>query len=254
MSGSQYSFHADRYGSKLFASLWAEVWGEQYPVEVAPFSSCTYQLLQQLTQQLRLKPGDVLVDLGCGTGGVGLWLAQEHKAKLIGVDRCSDATAIATKRASEWGLVKQPSFVTGDFCKTGIASSSVDAIFSIDAFPAAQNIESALSEARRILKPNGVFVFTAAELGPNSRHFEKMGPDWSTGLERNGFDVTNIQSRSNVSELWRSLYTQWLKQESALRKELQPETVDALIAEARRGLPSMTNNKTWYLITATARA
>ena len=254
MSESQFSFHADRYCSKLFASLWVEAWGKQYPVKAAPFSSCTYQLLQQLPQQLRLKPGEVLVDLGCGTGGAGLWLAQKHEIQLIGVDRCSDATAIATKRAFEWGLRKQASFITSDFCKTGLASSSVDAVFSIDAFPATQDIESALSEVRRILKPKGVFVFTAAELLSTSRHFEKMGPDWRTGLERNGFDVINIQNRSNVSELWRSLYSQWLKQESGLRKELQPETVDALVAEAQRGLPAMTGNRIWNLITATTRA
>jgi len=34
----QYSYHADRWSSTLFASLWVEAWGDQYPAQAAPFS------------------------------------------------------------------------------------------------------------------------------------------------------------------------------------------------------------------------
>ncbi len=251
MPTTKYSFHADRFGSNLFASLWVKAWGEQYPVQVSPFSSCTHRLLQQLGQQLGLQPGEVLIDLGCGTGGVGLWLAQKQNARLIGVDRCSDAIGIAAKRAPAWDLVHSASFVVGDFCKTGLASAVANAVFSVDAFTATDDIERALSEVRRILRPKGTFVFTTRELISNGRHYEKMKGDWSIGLGQNGFEIRNIQNRSEVSGLWQCLYSQWLKHETELRQELQKETVDALIKEANDGMPKMSDGRPWCLITAT---
>ena len=250
MSKHQSSFHADRYGSPLFASLWTEAWGEQYPAEVAPFSSCTYQLLQQLEQQLKLKENSVLVDLGCGAGGVGLWLARKNTVQLIGIDRCDDAVEIATSRAIEWRLSKRAAFSVGDFCNTGLASASVDAVFSIDAFTAAEDIKGALAEVRRILKPRGRFVFTARQLGVTGRHFPAIGQNWGSGLERLGFDDIDIIKRPNVSELWKSVYDQWLKHETELRRELCRETVDALVEEANQGIPMMNDDRPWYLIRA----
>lgn len=251
---SKYSFHADRLSSALFASLWVKAWGDQYPVEVAPFSSCTNRLLHQLDQQLELNPDHTLVDLGCGTGGVGLWLAQRRGARLIGVDRCDDATSIATSRTAHWELAQPAIFLTGSFYDTGLPAGVANAVISIDALPAAQDIESALSEIRRVLQPNGVLVFTTRQLGSAGRHYEKLGSNWRVGLERNGFEFITCSSRPEVSDLWLALYAQWLEHENSLRNELQTDTVDALISEAREGIPKMSDSRPWYLIKAAASA
>ncbi len=250
----QYSYHADRHGSALFASLWVEALGEQYPAELAPFSSCTFEFLDELERQVAFKPCTTLVDLGCGTGGVGLWFARKHSLQLIGIDRCGDAVAIAGQRAIEWGVNQKARFAIGDFCDTGLVSSSADIVLSIDAVTATNDIGSALVEVRRILKPRGAFVFTVRQLGPKGRHFKAIGEDWASGLERNGFKDVRVMVRPNVSELWRKVYGLWLKHESELRKELLPETVDALIDEANRGIPLTRENRPWYLIKATVIA
>ncbi len=250
----QYSYHADRHGSALFASLWVEALGEQYPAELAPFSSCTFELLEELEQQIIFKPCTTVVDLGCGTGGVALWLARKHSLQLTGIDRCGDAVAIAKQRAIEWGVNKRARFAIGDFCDTGLVSSSTDIVLSIDAFTATNDIESALEEVRRILKPRGDFVFTARQLGPKGRHFEAIGEDWASGLERSGFKDVRVMVRPNVSELWRKVYGLWLKHESELQKELLPDTPDALIGEANRGIPLTRDRRPWCLIKATVIA
>ncbi len=64
--------HVDRYDKPLFTSLWRRAWGAQYPSDVQPFSSCTHELLEQVSEQVALPTGSALADLGCGTGGPGL--------------------------------------------------------------------------------------------------------------------------------------------------------------------------------------
>ena len=251
---SQYSYHADRSSSTLFASLWVNALGDRYPVKVAPFSSCTTELLAELENRLDINSGDVLVDLGCGAGGVGLWLAENQSLKLVGVDRCSDATALAATRAGEWDLAHPAGFVTADFSDTGLESASADAVFSVDAFTAAADIQLALAEVKRILKPNGVFVFTARQLTPAGRHFEAMGGDWEKGLEEHEFSAISMTTRPGVSALWQSIFNQWLEHEADLRRELQPETVDALVVEARNQLPQMKDERPWLLISATQKS
>jgi hypothetical protein len=44
--------------------------------EVEPFSFVSAALLGHLARALGLSPGETLVDLGCGRGGPGLWLAD----------------------------------------------------------------------------------------------------------------------------------------------------------------------------------
>lgn len=251
-SPAKRSVHADLFDKPLFESLWVEAWGDSYPATVAPFSSCTQQLLQQLNQHLQLSSGSVLVDLGCGTGGIGLWLAQNLGARLIGVDRCEGAIEIATRRTSEWTLSETATFRVGDFCDTGLAPACADAVISIDALPAAQDVEAALSEVRRILRPDGSFIFTTREPNPLNERHAKLGNAWRDGLARSGFEVVDVCERPEVSDLWRSIYKQWLRHESGLRRELLPETVDGLIAEAHRVTPALDDGRPWFLIKAVA--
>jgi SAM-dependent methyltransferase len=56
------------------------------PPQIEPFSFVSVGLLRRVTQALGLSPGQTLVDLGCGRGGPGLWLAREADVSLVGVD------------------------------------------------------------------------------------------------------------------------------------------------------------------------
>jgi ubiquinone/menaquinone biosynthesis C-methylase UbiE len=248
------SGHADRFGEPLFESLWVAAWGDQYPTEAAPFSSCTKQLLQQLTQRLRSQPGSVLVDLGCGTGGVGLCLARDLHLTLLGIDSCADAIAIATQRASEWRLAQSAAFAVGDFCATGLEAHCADSVVSIDALPAARDVEAALAETQRILRPNGHLIFTTREPSPHNERHARLGSGWREGLTLAGFEAVEVVERPEVSMLWRSVYTQWIQHEGALRRRLAQRTVDELIDEARRGMPLLDDGRPWLLAAAVARA
>lgn len=244
--------YAARFGKSLFSSLWVKAWGDQYPVDVQPFSSCTRKLLEELVEQLVCGPGDRVVDLGCGAGGVGLWLARRLGCCVVGLDRSYLGIEIATRRAMESGLERSVTFRVGQFDETGLEGQSVDAVVSVDALPFAVDVDAALGEIHRILRPGGRLVFTDREARPDSERAEKFGPAWSRALVGNGFRLINVKQRNGVSSLWRAVYDQWIENEQALRDELSDEIVDQLLAEVREVGPKLGDDRPWLLVTAAA--
>ncbi len=80
-----------------------EVAAPDLPPEVEPFSFVSASLLRHVAQALGLSPGQTLVDLGCGRGGPGLWLAREADVSLVGVDFSSVAIDQAEMQdRAEW--------------------------------------------------------------------------------------------------------------------------------------------------------
>lgn len=223
---------ADRYGKPLFSSLWRRAWGRQYPDDVQPYSSCTVRLLGQLVSELELKPEATLADFGCGAGGIGLWLARALDAKLIGLDRSEAAISISRLRAPEWVPAGRARFLVGDFVKSRLPDDHVDAVVSVDALPFAEDVDAALSEIHRILRPEGRLLFTMRELSDENPRWARIGPAWSFALERSGLQVCRVIGRPGVSELWRRIYDSWVENEAKLRVELSDHTVD-------RSLPSL---------------
>jgi cyclopropane fatty-acyl-phospholipid synthase-like methyltransferase len=103
------------------------------PVEVESFSFVSAGLLGHVARALGLSPGETLVDLGCGRGGPGLWLARLADAFLVGVDFSAVAVGQASRRAASFGLEGRARFLVGDLAGTGLADAVADAVVSVDA-------------------------------------------------------------------------------------------------------------------------
>jgi ubiquinone/menaquinone biosynthesis C-methylase UbiE len=221
--------HAAVDGSVLMRRLWSEAMGDQYPAEVEPFSSCTWRLLGQLVAALRLPPGGRLVDLGCGRGGPGLWLARALSADLVGIDFSPVAVELAARRASGFVGPGRAEFRRAAFDRTGLPDASVDAVVSVDALPFAADRVAALGEVRRILVP-GRRVAATVRVSPGGRG------DWPAMAGSVGLAVEDSLVNREHEEFWRRLHTSWLAHEPQLRAELGDRAAGNLIAEARRGL------------------
>ncbi len=108
---------------------------------------------------LPLRPGGLLLDLGCGRGGPGLWLARRLKAVLLGLDIAPEALALAREHSRGYPA----SYLQADFHATGLPGTSVDGAISIDAFWHSNNLGAAMRESARILKPGARLVFSLVE-------------------------------------------------------------------------------------------
>lgn len=74
--------------------------------------------------QLRLGPGDVLMDLGAGLGHVPLLAAICTSARCIGIEWQAAYVVAARTRAADLGLVRA-AFVQGDLCEADLGEGTV---------------------------------------------------------------------------------------------------------------------------------
>ena len=121
--------------------------------------------IEELTRAagaLELASGKIVVDLGCGSGGIGLWLALRTGATLVGVDFSAIAIANAKRLAEDLGLSERARFVVEDFTKTRLPDESADAVISVDALMFC-DAACAVREIARLLKPGGRAAVVAAE-------------------------------------------------------------------------------------------
>jgi SAM-dependent methyltransferase len=133
------------------------------PSEVGPSNLVPLAGLREIAAALGLDRGDVLVDLACGRGGPGMWLARERGTTLIGVDFSAEAIRQATARRGLFSLDRRASFSVGTLEATDLPDGVADAVICIDAFQFAADGVAGAAEMRRVLRPGGVVALTCWE-------------------------------------------------------------------------------------------
>jgi ubiquinone/menaquinone biosynthesis C-methylase UbiE len=223
------AIHGGAARSPLLWRLWSRALGDEYPAEVEAYSSCSWWLLGQIVAALRMRPDGLLLDLGCGRGGPGLWLARALNVRLLGIDRSPVAVQLAGERADRFVTAGRARFQAGSFERIDLPDSSVDGAVSVDALPLSQDRPAALREVRRVLVPGGRLVFTAREPAAGQ-------PSWSELAAGAGLLVEQRQPIPELDERWQRLYELWLAHAGELRTELGDAAADNLLTEAARGI------------------
>ncbi len=114
------------------------------------------ELRDRLIQQMRVGPGERVLDMGCGTGTLLLATkAAQPGASVVGVDPDCDILSIAMGKAAEAGVEVQ--FEVGFADRLPHADGSFDRVVSTLAFQHLTRREKAvaLAEAYRVLRPGG---------------------------------------------------------------------------------------------------
>jgi len=223
--------------SPTLRRLWRQhASGLDFPDGFDHISFTTLDQLRIIATNLRLSPGSVLVDVGCGMAGPALWVARETGAHLTGVDLSAVAVAQATARAARLGLQDHARFVNGTFAATGLPAASADAVMSEDALQYATDKRAAVSEFARILRPGGRLVFAAFELEPERvAGLPVLGDDpvadYRPLLQEAGFTVDACDEVPGWLEALTAAYTAVLDARDTLTAEMGAPGVAALLGE-----------------------
>lgn len=70
---------------------------------------------RHIAAKLLIEPGQRVLDIGCGWGGMALYLSRVCQARVTGITLSAEQLAIATRRASEAGLAEPPAFHLRDY-------------------------------------------------------------------------------------------------------------------------------------------
>jgi ubiquinone/menaquinone biosynthesis C-methylase UbiE len=99
----------------------------------------------------------VVIDLPCGDGRNLAPLANGTSI-LLGGDTSATAMTIAERVAAREGIAAKTVFVRMDAFDTGLLDNSVDGIFCWDLLGHLTNVEDALKELYRVIRPGGIIV------------------------------------------------------------------------------------------------
>lgn len=220
-------------GSAVRRRIYEAVYGDDYPGTLQPFSLVTWSDLRRIAVDLHLGRGDRLLDLACGEGGPGLWIAGETGAILTGVDISPVAVEHAAQRAHAMGLGRQASFQVGDFAATMLPAASFDGAMSVDALWITPDKGAAVREVARVLRPSTRFVFTTWDFGPET-HEPNQIADHRPVLAEAGFAVLSYDTTPHWEESFRALAEAYQSARDELAAEMGEKAADDAVAHHQR--------------------
>jgi len=224
--------------SDTFNRLWrSHAYHDDFPGEFAHIGFLTLGEAQRLLALLAPGAGDVVIDVACGTGGPGLWIAQQTGASLIGVDPSPAGLAAARERAARTGLDGRSRFAQGSFEQTGLPGSSADMVMSIEAFQYAPDKRSGLTEFARILRPGGRLGLICFETDPaKTRGMPVLGVDpvgdYRPLLKSAGFDVLAYEETPGWADRVEAAFSAIVGAADVLAEEMGEQASASALAEA----------------------
>ena len=111
---------------------------------------------RELVAQLPAQDAPLCLDLACGTGDIAFLLAKKYPAgRIIGIDITDKMLALARRR----NTCPNVGFFRQDMIRTGADTESIDIITGGYALRNAPDLERAIDEIARILRPGGIAAF-----------------------------------------------------------------------------------------------
>lgn len=117
-------------------------------------------LTEQLAIQTLVNTDSVVLDMACGLGNTGQYLANKFGADVYALDLGHRNLMDAQKCTLERDSSAKVHFIQGDAEHLPIANDSIDVVFCECAMSSFEHRELALREAYRVLKPRGFLALS----------------------------------------------------------------------------------------------
>ncbi len=111
-----------------------------------------------MARRAGIRGGEKVLDAGCGVGGAALFLARQHRCKVVGITLVPSQVDDAIRNAQAAGLGAMVGFQERSYLDTGYASASFDVVWAIESSCYANDKADFFREAYRLLRPGGRLV------------------------------------------------------------------------------------------------
>lgn len=192
-------FYPAAHASAAHSRFCARVYGEDLCQE----GQTDMAALGDLLAHIDLKPGDHLLDLGCGAGGISEYVSDHTGAKVTGIDY--SASAIATASARTESKRSRLTFLQADLNSLELPAQSFDAAISLDSIYWAADVTEALSSVVSALRPGGqlgIFIVQTLEEGDRPEELEAQNTTVALALSKLKLDYRAHDCTARFREFW----------------------------------------------------
>lgn len=159
--------------------------------------------LARMLERLELRPGDRVIDIGCGAGVISEHIAERTGAHVVGVDSSGPAMEAAAARTA--GRETRVEFSRGDLSAIELPEGPFDAAILIDSIYWATDMRESLAAIAATLEPGGRIAIVIAlypELVDGPAALEIDGTDVSVALTDLGLDFTAHDWTKDFEPFW----------------------------------------------------
>ncbi len=193
----------------------------------ASFAEALDNMNKYLADLAGIKPGEQVLDAGCGVGGAAIYLARRYQAQVTGITLSDLQVQTATANAARH-RVQQVQFMRQDYTATNFPDQHFDLIWACESSSSAPDKQAMANEWFRLLKPGGRLVLTdffktGTLSGPNQQMLAQWSDLWAMSplvtsgylqqrLERSGFTVKHTHNLTSgiVKTARRMYWSYWL--------------------------------------------
>lgn len=117
------------------------------------------QKLDHICRKLRLRPGQRLLDIGCGWGGLVIYAAERYGVRALGITLSQPQADLANERIAEAGLADRCKVELLDYRELN-QTQGFDALASIGMFEhvGEARLQTYFQQAWRLLRQGGLFL------------------------------------------------------------------------------------------------
>ena len=113
------------------------------------------QMTSHLATLAGVRPGDRVLDAGCGLGGCALWLAGQRGCRVTGVNITPFQVVAARDAVRRAGLGSAVDVIEADVVDTGLPDGTYDLVWALESAVHVPDKAAFLAEAHRLLRPGG---------------------------------------------------------------------------------------------------
>ncbi len=132
-----------------------------FPSHEATLEEAQAEKLDRICKKLRLKPGQKLLDVGCGWAGLSCWAARNYGVTVHGVTLSQAQLDYGRAKVERLGLQDKVTLELKDYRQV---EGQYDAISQVEMFEHVgfANHETHFLEMKRLLKPGGLYFHQAS--------------------------------------------------------------------------------------------
>lgn len=129
-----------------------------FPAGNEDLDTAQVKKIAHICRKLRLQPGEKLLDIGCGWGGLAILAAKNYGVKVVGVTLSDNQAAYAQEKIRASGLTDQVHIEMRDY--RDLEGDSFDKIVSVGMFEhvGRTHLPEYFRQTYRLLKPGGLFL------------------------------------------------------------------------------------------------